>query len=118
MTAADFVSILFLSRDVAHRVHLCTRSYAKHKALDEFYHGIIDHADEFAEIYQGCYGLIGNIPIRGTKGSKDIVSFLQGIADEIQSGRNEITDDTPIQNKIDEIMGFIYSTIYKLRFLA
>ena len=83
MTAAEFISTLFLARDVSHRVHLSTRSFAKHKALDEFYHGIINHADEFAEMYQGCYGLIGNIPVRGTKGSKDIVSFLQELAKEI-----------------------------------
>ena len=43
--AADFVGALFLARDVAHSVHLNTRSYAKHKALNEFYDEIIDLAD-------------------------------------------------------------------------
>jgi len=54
----DFVGMLFLARDVAHSAHLNTRSYAKHVALNEFYDGIIDLADKFAEAYQGKYGLI------------------------------------------------------------
>lgn len=33
MKAADFVGLMFLGRDVAHSVHLNTRSYAKHVAL-------------------------------------------------------------------------------------
>jgi hypothetical protein len=49
MKAADFLGMLFLARDVAHSVHLNTRSYAKHKALQKFYGGIVDLADGFAE---------------------------------------------------------------------
>ena len=51
MTCADFVGTLFLARDVAHSVHLNTRSYAKHVALNEFYDSIVDLADKFAEAY-------------------------------------------------------------------
>ena len=36
MKAAEFVGTLFLARDVSHSVHLNTRSYAKHKALQKF----------------------------------------------------------------------------------
>jgi len=53
MKAAEFVGKLFLARDVAHSVHLNTRSYAKHKALKTFYEDIVDLADEFAEAYMG-----------------------------------------------------------------
>ena len=49
MKASDFVGILFLARDVTHSVHLNTRSYSKHKALQKFYENIIDLADSFAE---------------------------------------------------------------------
>lgn len=118
MTAADLVATLFLSRDVAHRVHLATRSYAKHKALDGFYRGIVDLADSFAETYQGCYGLLGSIPIRGSKASANIVAFLEGQVKEIKEGRAEISDDSEIQNQIDEILALYHSTIYKLKFLA
>jgi hypothetical protein len=118
MTAQELVSLLFLSRDVAHRVHLSTRSYAKHKALDKFYHDIIEAADDFAEVYQGCYGLMPPIPVRGTKGGANIVSFLESQAKEIEEGRAKISDDSAIQNKIDEILAVYYRAIYRLKFLA
>ena len=62
MKAADFVGHLFLARDVTHSVHLNTRSYAKHVALNEFYDAIVDLADKFAEAYQGRHGLVGDDP--------------------------------------------------------
>ena len=61
MNAADFVGLLFLARDVTHSVHLNTRSYSKHVALNTFYDEIIELADGFAEAYQGRHGLIGPI---------------------------------------------------------
>ena len=45
MSCADFIGTLFLARDVTHSVHLNTRSFAKHSALNEFYDGIVDLAD-------------------------------------------------------------------------
>jgi hypothetical protein len=36
MTCEAFLGHLFLARDVTHSVHLNTRSYAKHKALNKF----------------------------------------------------------------------------------
>ena len=63
MKACDFVGLLFLARDVAHSVHLNTRSYSKHKALQKFYDTIIDAADDFAEAYQGRNGLMGPISL-------------------------------------------------------
>jgi hypothetical protein len=118
MKAADLMALLFLSRDVAHRVHLATRSYSKHKALDKFYHGIVDLADMFAETYQGCYGLMGAIPIKGSKASANITAFLEAQVKEIKEGRAEISDDSEIQNQIDEILALYHSTIYKLKYLA
>lgn len=53
MNASQLVGHLFLSRDVAHSVHLNTRSFSKHMALNTFYDEIIDLADKFAEAYQG-----------------------------------------------------------------
>jgi hypothetical protein len=64
MTCEVFIGNLFLARDVAHSVHLNTRSYAKHVALNGFYTEIIELADSFAEAYQGKYGLIGPIELQ------------------------------------------------------
>lgn len=120
MTAAQFVGLLFLSRDVAHSVHLNTRSFAKHMALNTFYDEIVGLADSFAEAYQGRHGLIGQISVPANKKAANIVEFLQGQLDEIEKCRYEVCEksDTAIQNIIDEIVALYLSTLYKLRFLA
>ena len=120
MKCADFVGLLFLGRDVAHSVHLNTRSYAKHMALQGFYEGIVDLADSFAEAYQGKYGLIGGITLQSAKKTANIVEFLQDQLDEIEANRYKVVDKdcTALQNIIDEIVGLYLSTLYKLRVLA
>jgi hypothetical protein len=120
MNASQFVGLLFLGRNVAHSVHLNTRSYSKHVALNTFYDEVVDAADKFAEAYQGRNGLIGPIAIPAAKKTTNIIDFLQDQLDEIEKGRYEICEktDTPIQNIIDEIVGLYLSTLYKLRFLA
>lgn len=120
MNAAQFMGLLFLGRNVAHSVHLNTRSYSKHKALGHFYEDVIEFADKFAEAYQGRHGLIGPIAIPAAKKTTNIIEFLQDQLAEIEKGRYEICEktDTPIQNIIDEIVGLYLSTLYKLRFLA
>ena len=120
MKAADFVGMLFLGRDVAHSVHLNTRSFAKHSALGTFYDEIVDLADKFAEAYQGKHGLIGPVSLMSAKKTSNIVEFLQDQMDEIESERYKVVDKdcTALQNIIDEIVGLYLSTLYKLRFLA
>lgn len=118
MTAAELMGLFFLSRDVAHKIHLSTRSYAKHKALDKFYHDVIDAADAFAEAYQGKYGLLGNIPLMAPKKTGNILDFLEAQVKEIEDGRAEICDSSAIQNLIDEALAVYFSAIYKLKFLA
>ena len=120
MKCNDFVGMLFLARDVTHSVHLNTRSYAKHKALQKFYENIIDLADGFAEAYQGRHGLIGPISLMSAKKTGNIVEFLKDQLEEIEKGRYDVCEknDTPLQNLIDGIIELYLSTLYKLRFLA
>ena len=120
MKPAEFIGMLFVARDVTHSVHLNTRSYAKHKALQKFYENIIDLADGFAEAYQGRHGLIGPIPLPGSKKTANVVEFLQNQVAEIEDCRFEVCEksDTPLQNLIDGILELYLSTLYKLRFLA
>jgi hypothetical protein len=120
MKCADFVGELFLARDVAHSVHLNTRSYSKHKALRHFYEDVIELADKFAEAYQGRHGLIGPISLMSAKKNGNIIEFLEQSLKDIEGMRYEVVEktDTPIQNIIDEIVGLYLSTLYKLKFLA
>jgi len=118
--AADFVGHLFLARDVAHSVHLNTRSFAKHSALNEFYDGIVDLTDKFAEAYQGRHGLIGPITLMSAKKTGNIVEFLEDSLKDVEAMRYKVCEktDTPLQNIIDEIIGQYLSSLYKLKFLA
>ena len=120
MKCADFVGTLFLARDVAHSVHLNTRSFAKHSALNEFYDEIVELADKFAEAYQGRHGLIGPLSLMSAKKTTNIVEFLEDSLADVEKMRFEVCEktDTPLQNIIDEIVGLYLSTLYKLKFLA
>lgn len=119
-SVSEFVGYFFLARDVAHSVHLNTRSFAKHKALQEFYEEIIELADGFAEAYQGRHGLIGPISLQSAKKTTNIVEFLQNQLEEIEECRYDVISksDSALQNLIDGIVELYLSTLYKLRFLS
>ncbi|MFY7941927.1 MAG: DUF5856 family protein [Burkholderiaceae bacterium] len=120
MKCADFVGTLFLARDVAHSVHLNTRSFSKHMALNTFYDEVIDLADKFTEAYQGRHGLVGPISLMSAKKTTNIIEFLEDSLADIEKMRYEVVEktDTALQNIIDEIVGLYLSTLYKLKFLA
>lgn len=120
MKPADFVGMLFLARDVAHSVHLNTRSFSKHMALNTFYDEIVGLADKFTEAYQGKYGLVGPITLMSAKKTGNIIEFLEDQLNEIHDVRYDVVEKecTALHNIIDEIEGLYMSTLYKLRFLA
>jgi len=120
MKANEFLGLLFLARDVAHSVHLNTRSFSKHEALNIFYNRIIGAADDFAEAYQGRHGLIGPITLHSAKKTGNIIEFLQDSLAEIEGARYDVCDktDSSLQQLIDNIVEVYLRTLYKLRFLA
>jgi hypothetical protein len=120
MKACDFVGLLFLARDVTHSVHLNTRSYSKHVALNIFYDRIIGAADDFAEAYQGRHGLMGPITLHSAKKTANIIEFLEDSLKEIEDCRYEVVDksDSSLQQLIDNIIEIYLRTLYKLKFLA
>jgi hypothetical protein len=119
-TAANFMGVLFLARDVAHSVHLNTRSFSKHMALNTFYDTTIDHADAFAEAYQGRHGLIGPISLHSAKKTTNIIEFLESSLAEVEEMRYKVAkkEDTSLQQLIDNIVELYLTTLYKLKFLA
>ena len=120
MKAAEFVGLLFLARDVTHSVHLNTRSYSKHKALNIFYDRIVGAADDFAEAYQGRHGLIGPITLHSVKKTNNVIEFLEDSLKQIEDARYEVCDksDSSLQQLIDNIIEVYLRTLYKLKFLA
>jgi len=114
----EFVMRCFHARTNAHVLHLQTRSYAVHKALNEFYEEIIPLTDKFAEVYQGDYGIIEDYPPTFTMPETPL-GLLDDLSLWIEASRYGICDedDTYLQNIIDEIMALIRETQYKLKFL-
>lgn len=117
-TAGGIVLMCFHARTAAHILHLKTRSYAAHKALNDFYDGIVPRVDAFAEAYQGDYGII-EYPAMRYRPYDDALEMLNDLSTYIEESRASACDedDTYLQNLIDEIVALIRQTQYKLRFL-
>ena len=111
---AVFVSTLFHSGTNAHFMHLQTDSYARHVALAEYYDGIIELGDKWAEAYQGCYEVIKSYP-KEFHLATDPVKYITGIKTFVKDIRSELPDDSELQNIVDEIAGLVDSTLYKLK---
>lgn len=118
--AGTLVGLLFLSRDLAHRAHLKAKgvgSDAAHRALGAFYDAVVDQADNFAELYQGCYLTLLDIPLM-TANTEDMVKLLSDNITWIKANRNKVCDgDTCLANTLDDILALHYRTRYKLTYL-
>jgi hypothetical protein len=118
--AGRLVGLLFVGRDLAHRAHLRTRSFAEHVALEGFYTGIVPLADVFAEQYQGRYNELLDIPLLDNEFEGEVADVLESQMSWIEDTREEVCPktETALHNAIDEIVALYQSTIYKLRFLS
>lgn len=109
---AKAIGIMFAGRTVTHIMHLKTKSYAEHKALNEFYDDIIDLADGLAEATQGQYGLL-DIPFITVAVPNDSTVFLKGQLAELDKIMKCVDEDY-LMNIYQEIQKLYRSTIYKL----
>jgi len=118
MKAGEFIIRLFHARTVAHVLHLKTRSYAQHKALNEFYDEIIPLVDSYAETFQGAYGVISEYS-GGYRNYTDPVVFIEELCDWVKDNRSDFCarTDTHLLNIIDEVSALIDTTKYKLKVL-
>lgn len=117
---AGFIIRMFHARTVTHLMHLHTRRYAAHKALNEFYDEIVDLADSLAEAFQGKYGVIAEYPAAQIPYELDNpIPMLEQLDDYLQGVRRLLCaeEDTHLQNIVDEIAALTQSTLYKLKFL-
>lgn len=113
--AEEFVSKALFDRDAAHIAHWKTKSYAEHKALNDFYDELLELIDGFVEQYQGCYG--DRMAIKREDGNDDDIRDLLSFRSEwIEMYRYKICekDDTALQNTIDEVLRLYEQTQYML----
>jgi hypothetical protein len=111
----QFATCLLHSVTGAHMLHLATRSFAEHKALEEFYNAIGDLVDAFVEAYQGKYATRVtylpqfNLPTSAT----DYFIYLKDEVAVLRSASG-FPQDSELQNIADEIASLIDGTLYKL----
>jgi hypothetical protein len=111
------IGILFLSRTMSHTAHLKTTSYAAHKALNEFYDGVVDLADTLAETAQGLYGIL-DVPFVNASGNiNEPISLLQGHLKQLEACMASCDEDY-LMNIFQEIQSLYRSTLYKLTYLS
>jgi DNA-binding ferritin-like protein len=113
---ALFVATLLHSATNTHFFHWSTDSYSKHIALGEYYDGIVDLTDAFAEAYMGKYGKFTTFPSVYHQ-PKDPVKYLESLQNFVTDARQDLPQDSELQNLIDEIADLINTTTYKLKFL-
>jgi DNA-binding ferritin-like protein len=105
-----------------HKFHLKITglgSYAGHKALNDFYDEIGDHADSIVEQYQGASEKLLDIPDTiPTKLSsvEETIFYLKNMAAQVNS-LQAVMPYSEIVNQLDEVKSLIDSTKYKLLFL-
>jgi hypothetical protein len=113
---ALFLATLLHSATNTHFFHFTTDSYAKHKALAKYYEGIVDLVDQLAESYMGKYGKLTAFPSVYHQ-PKDPIKYMESLQNFVADARQDLPQDSELQNVIDEIADLINSTTYKLKFL-
>ena len=114
MLLGELILHCFHARTNAHVLHLTTKSYAVHVALNDFYDEIVDLADSLAEA-GSAFGLLTfpTVPYEPSKNTEELMEELLAKVDEYI----EATDEGHLINIAEEIKALIASTLYKLRFL-
>lgn len=112
--ASEFFARARALATVTHFAHLSTDSYSEHSALATFYEDIIGTIDSFCESYIGLYGKFIALPPIAPQAQMAVDAIME-FRDWISKNRTLITDDSSLQNIIDESVELCNTTIYKLQ---
>jgi DNA-binding ferritin-like protein len=100
--------------------HWQTKGYARHKAFDELYGGLVDLTDTFAEAAMGKYG---RFTLENDDKTLNIVNLTElDLKEMLQTSKEALiqwssefdTTDTDIMNIRDEILGLLNKITYLL----
>jgi len=117
MSCPVFIAESFAVRTSAHMLHLASHSYAQHIALNEFYEGMLDKVDSFAEVYQGVNGQIEKYPSITPDQTDDPVELLEEYLDTITAEERVCKNSQALLNILAELEQLTKNTLYKLKFL-
>ena len=117
VTIGEFFLKLLHASTNGHLLHLQTKSYSEHKALQGYYEGLPDAVDTIIEQYQGAYQVIVEYPNMYEPPKADALQEVTSIRDFIVANRSVVGPYTSLQNEVDALLSLIESTKYKLTFL-
>lgn len=114
-----FVSTLLHSATLTHLMHFKTTSYSQHVALNAYYDEIPELVDSLVESIQGAYEtIIEPYPsMFGNGNGDDPLAYMVSLRNYVRDYRDQMPQDSEIQNEIDSIANLINHTVYKLKFL-
>lgn len=98
----------------AHLLHLKSKSYSEHKALEGLYTELPELVDSLVESFQGINGLVENYPPQTIAVSSDALKFVEVLSQFVVNNRSSVGQESELQNQVDEIKSLIDSTRYKL----
>jgi DNA-binding ferritin-like protein len=115
---AEFVGALLHSATVTHFQHLQVQGAgadAAHRALADYYDGIVDAVDSVAENIQGAYDtIIKPYPAMYATATDEPLDYLKKLRDFVRAKRADLPQDSEIQNEVDNIATLINRTCYRL----
>lgn len=118
------INDLFAARDLAHKLHLSTKSFARHLALGDLYDALLGTADDLAEVYQGQYGILNlgagseSFQVPDTT-NFDALTFIRALTTWAEAMKSQFNPaDSHLLNMWDELLSKIYRAKYKLENLA
>ena len=113
----QLIGKVFATRNIAHREHFKTTSYAQHMALNEFYEDVIEAVDALVECYQGMFGLVDKFEIEDSI-PDDVIGHLREESDWIEVNRESIAGGSnAVANLVDGVTAVYLKAIYKLETL-
>ena len=116
-SVSKFLATLMHSRTEAHMLHLMTKSFAAHKALNDYYDAVVGIVDDYAETFQGKYSVVPSYAVEpvGVEKGKAPLDWIMSLGKSVKDLRKKLPKDSELENIADEATALIDQTIYKLR---
>lgn len=116
-TAGEYFGTLQESVTDMWREHLKTSKYSTHMALDEYYTEMPDKVDGFIEAYISVSGAkIADYKCNFDANNLTPLEYLKLLKAFLEDGREEYcAGHSELESDLDDILGLIDSTIYKIR---
>ena len=120
---ANLVTELMNAATSFHKLHLKVTgvgSYASHKALNELYDALPDHADDVAEGYQGATEVLLKYKEPSTRILETVEDAIWYIKDlkEMVTKLQDVLPYSEIVNDLDNVKSTLNGVKYKLKFLS